>query len=320
MHQIAMELPEYEHFFTPYYADGLLEIVRRAGLAEFAIVGNKHIERCREYFKTNGLQEDFQGKRNTYDLVVTCSDLIVPQNIRNTKIVLVQEGMTDPENMFYYLVKALPFLPRWLASTSTTGLSHLYQYFCVASNGYRDLFISKGADPKKMIVTGIPNFDNCKRFLDNSFPHKNYVLVCTSDTRETFKWENRKAFIRRAVEIAAGRKLIFKLHPNENAERSAREISMYAPGALVYSTGNTEEMIANCDVLITKWSSVVYIGIALGKEVYSNFDLAELKRLAPVQNAAGARNIAQVCYTVLNAERSTATEIAETMQLAGAAV
>lgn len=320
MHQIAMELPEYEHFFSPYYGDGILEIVRKAGLAEFAIVGNKHIQRCREYFKTNGLQEDFQGMRNNYDLVVTCSDLIVPRNIRDKKIVLVQEGMTDPENIFYYLVKALPFLPRWLASTSTTGLSDLYQYFCVASDGYRDLFIGKGANPKKIIVTGIPNFDNCKRSLDNSFPHKNYVLVCTSDTRETFKWENRKAFIQHAVRIAGDRKLIFKLHPNENAERATREITMHAPGALVYPTGNTEEMIANCDILITKWSSVVYIGIALGKEVYSNFDLAELKRLAPLQNAAGARNIARVCNTILNAERSTATEISETIQLAEAAV
>ena len=49
-----------------------------------------------------------------YDLVVTCSDLVVPKNIRHGRVVLVQEGMTDPENMAYYLVKYLG-LPRYLA-------------------------------------------------------------------------------------------------------------------------------------------------------------------------------------------------------------
>ena len=55
-------------------------------------------------------------------------------------------------------------------------------------------------------------------------------------------------------------------------------------------------MIANCDELVTQWSSTVFVGIALGKRVHSDVDLAELRRLAPVQNGgAGARNIARVC-------------------------
>ena len=76
-------------------------------------------------------------------------------------------------------------------------------------------------------MTGIPNFDDCRRFLRNDFPHRDYVLVCTSDARETLKRDDREAFLQRAVEIAAGRPLVFKLHPNENAgardrRRSAR--------------------------------------------------------------------------------------------------
>ncbi len=278
------------------------------GLLEFAIVGNRHVRRCSDYFKANGLHEDFQGKEEHYDLVVTCSDLIIPSNIRGKTVVLVQEGMTDPENIFFHLAKSFKFIPRWLASTSTTGLSDAYRYFCVASNGYRDLFIGKGVRSEKIIVTGIPNFDNCRKYLVNDFPHHHYVLVCTSDSRETFKWENRKAFIRRAVKIANGRQLIFKLHPNENAVRATREVNTYAPGALVYSSGNTEEMIANCDVLITGWSSVVYVGIALGKEVYSNFDVNELRRLAPVQNASAAKNIARLCRAVLEQNGSSRRE------------
>lgn len=299
MHQIANALPEYEHYFTPYYDVGFLDLVRRLHLVEFSILGNKLMNRCLSYLRVHDLKVDFQGKERDYDLVVTCSDLIVPRNIRRRQIVLVQEGMTDPENIWYHLVKALPFVPRWVASTSTTGLSNMYDRFCVASEGYRDLFIRKGASPEKIAVTGIPNFDDCRKYLQNDFPHRNYVLVCTSDTRETFKWENRKAFIKKAVHIAAGRQLIFKLHPNERFDRATREINAYAPGALVYQSGNTEEMIANCDVLVTRYSSVVYVGLALGKEVYSSFDVEELKRLTPEQNASAAPNIANVCRALI---------------------
>lgn len=299
MHQIAQELEGYDRYFTPYYDVGILDRLRRMHLLEFTILGNKLIRRCLSYLEMHGLTVDFQGRARSYDLVVTCSDLIMPRNIRGRPAVLVQEGMTDPENLGYHLHRLLPFLPRWIASTATTGLSGLYDRFCVASEGYRDLFVRKGAPPERIVVTGIPNFDNCRQYLRNTFPHRNYVLVCTSDARETFKYENRKRFIRRAVRIAAGRPLIFKLHPNEDAARATREIERYAPGALVFPTGNTNEMIANCDVLMTKYSSVVYVGLALGKEVYSGFPVEELRRLTPVQNASAARNMAAVCRMLL---------------------
>jgi hypothetical protein len=311
MHQVAEQLQEYDQFFTPYYADGFLERLRRMHLLEFTILGNKMVRRSLSYLRAHDLRVDLQAKAGPYDLVVTCSDLIMPRNIRRNPVVLVQEGMTDPENLLYSLYKTFPFVPRWIASTSTTGLSHQYDAFCVASDGYRDLFIRKGVRPEKIVVTGIPNFDNCRQYLKNSFPHRNFVLVCTSDARETFKWENRKRFIRKAVRIAAGRPLIFKLHPNERADRATAEINRYAPGALVYATGRTEEMIANCDVLITKYSSVVYVGLALNKEVYSGFDIEDLRRLVPVQNASAARNIADVCRNLLGGatpERKDARE------------
>ena len=41
MHQIARELPEHEHAFTPYYCEGVSERLRRAGLAEFTVAGGK---------------------------------------------------------------------------------------------------------------------------------------------------------------------------------------------------------------------------------------------------------------------------------------
>ncbi len=294
MHKIAGHFPEEECYFTPYYSDGFLKYLSKTNILDFSILGGQFRKRTLNYLNSNDLKIDYEGIQNDYDLIYTCSDLIIPKNILNKKVILVQEGMTDPENLMYYLVKNLK-LPRWLASTSVTGLSDSYDKFCVASEGYKKLFIKKGVDPVKIEVTGIPNFDNCNEFIWNDFPHKNYVLVATSDIRETYKYENRKKFIEYAKEIANGKQLIFKLHPNENVERATAEINKYAPGALIFPNGNTSHMVANCDKLITRYSSVVYVGLALGKEVFSDFDLSELKELVPLQNdGTSSETIAEI--------------------------
>ena len=36
-------------------------------------------------------------------------------------------------------------------------------------------------------------------------------------------------------------------------------------------------MIANCDVLVTRYSSVVYVALALGKDVYADVDRETLR-------------------------------------------
>ena len=299
MHQISKHLSDYEHSFSPYYCHGFDEILRKLGLIEFTIAGNKTVDRCLTYLRNHGLAIDYRGKNQPYDLVVTCTDVYLQRNIRDNRIVVVQEGIIDPESIMFRLVKRLKFLPRWMADTAMTGLSDAYLAFCVASEGYRDFFIRRGAPPEKIVVTGIPNFDNCWQYCTNDFPYKRYVLACTSALREVYKREDREAFIRRAVEIAGNRKLVFKLHPIENVDRATREIRALAPGSMVFSTGSAEEMIANCDVLITRFSSTAFVGVALGKEIYSDFDIDELRRLMPLQNGSAALNIAHVCRRVL---------------------
>jgi hypothetical protein len=303
MHQISRCLGEYEAWFTPYYDDGFLGMIQGLRLLEFTVLGEKHARRCVDYLGRNDLRIDRGGAGRTYDLVVTCADLIIPKNITRGPIVLVQEGMTDPEGLTFKLVRNAGLLPRWIASTSAMGLSGAFEKFCVASDGYRELFIRKGVDPSRIVVTGIPNFDDSRRYLENDFPRKGYVLACTSDSRETFHYENRMAFIRRVVNIAAGRQILFKLHPNERHDRATREIKKLAPpGTIVYSSGNTGEMIANCEALVTRLSSTVYVGMALGKTVYSDFPVRDLRRLMPVQNGGrSAEAIAEVCRDVLGA-------------------
>ncbi len=296
MHAIARELPEVEAWFTPYYVDGVMETVRKLGGLNMSIAGNPWASKCFAYLEEHGLPIDYQGKRHAreYQLVFHCQDAVFPRNIRDKKVVLVQEGMTDPEGLAYRLVKRFEFLPRWLASTAPTGLSDMYVRFCVASEGYRDLFIRKGCRPEKLVVTGIPNFDDMEQYTRNDIPHRDYVLICTSDTRETFKFENRYAFLRRCRARFAGRQMIFKLHPNENHVRNTREILEVIPDAIVYTSGSAEQLVANCATLVVEYSTLAFVGLALGKEVYANYDLDELRRLLPIQNKRGAKNIANV--------------------------
>ncbi len=299
MHQVARHLPEYQHAFTPFYCDGVQEVLRRLRLLEFTIIGAKLAGRCLQYLRAADLAIDYQGRRGPYDLVVTCSDVFVQKNIRGQKVVLVQEGITDPENAAFRLVQRFRRLPLWLAGTAATGLSDAYRAFCVASDGYRHDFIGKGAKAGKIVVTGIPNFDDCSRYRDNAFPHRHFVLVCTSPLREVFRGEDRPAFIRHAVAIAGGRPLVFKFHPNEDMVRAEKEVRQYAPDALTFRDGSAEEMIANCDVLVTRFSSTAFVGLALGKETHSDFPVDELLRLLPIQNNAAAANIADVCRHVI---------------------
>lgn len=310
MHQISRNFQDYDCFFTPYYADGFINFLVSKSYLNFSILNGPFRRATEKYLKENNLEIDYRGLKHDYDLVYICADLIYPKNIRDKKVILIQEGMTDPENLMFFLVKYLN-LPRWLASTSTMGMSHLYDIFCVASYGYKDFFIKrKCVKPEKIIVTGIPNFDNLKQYLNNDFPHRNYVLVCTSDARETFKFERRIKFIKDCVQIAKGRQLIFKLHPNEKIERATKEINKYAPGSLIFTSGNTNHMIANCDVLITQYSSTSFVGLILGKEVHSYFDLDELKSLLPLQNnGTSADRIARIGLHLLESPNTSIDEM-----------
>ncbi len=299
LHQISKNLEGYDHHFSAFYSDGKEKFFAKFGVLDFSVLGGRFRRQTEQYLQENDLQMDYEGKKYEYDLVVICSDLIVAKNILNKKVIMIQEGMTDPENIIYHMTKKLGSV-RYFGGTAVTGLSDVYKYFCVASEGYKDHFIKKGIKPEKILVTGIPNFDNCAASLNNDFPHKKYLLACSSDMRETHKYENRKKFIQKAVKLAGGRQIIFKLHPNEYVPRASREINKWAPGSLIFSTGNTNEMIANCDILLTSYSTVVYVGLALGKEVHSDFDLEELKRLLPIQNGnTSARKIANICQSVI---------------------
>jgi len=305
MHKISLELPEYDAYFSPFFATGFLGFLNKLKLVEYTILGGEVKQRTLNYIRENKLNLDYRGKNDDYDLVLIPQDLTIPRNIKKFKTILVQEGMTDPPDWRYHVTRFL-HLYRWCASTSMTGLSHQYDYFCVASEGFREQFIRRGIISNKIRVTGIPNFDNIiNEMKDLKFEHKNFVLVATSDIRETLKYENRKILIEFALKIADGRKLIFKLHPNENVKKRTAEIKKYAPDALVYHGVSIDPLIANCDVFITKFSSTLFPAFVLGKEVHCSIDNEVLRKLVPIQNyGTSAKNIAEVAKELLESSPS----------------
>lgn len=300
MHAIASHLPEYDCYFSQFYSDDpLIRYFVTKGVADHTILGGQFRQNTDAYLRQHQLKNDYAQSvyNNHYDLAVVCSDLLVPNSIRKTKSIWVQEGMTDPITPLSRIVNALDLPRYWAMNTSLNGTSNLCDIYCVASEGYKEHFKKLGTEEAKLIVTGMVNFDHVASLAYNNFPHRHYVLVATSDIRECMGFDNRPAFIRRAVEIANGRTLIFKLHPNEKKERAIREIKEHAPaGTLIYTDGNINHMIYHCEELITQYSTVVYVGLALGKKVHSYFNMDELRKKTPIQNEGkSAAHIAEIC-------------------------
>ncbi|WP_295711228.1 hypothetical protein [Mucilaginibacter sp.] len=304
MHQIANELPGYDCWFSQLFTDNapLKYLLTKTPIFNGTVLSRKFKLKSERYLYQNSLQIDFGAKKNKYDLVVYCTDMIIPKRMRQYKTIWVQEGMIDRYTLWSKIVRTLRLPSTLCGNTSLNGASNICDVYCAASEGYKLQFAGKGTEQRKIVVTGMPNYDNQQQHLNNDFPHHNYVLVATTDMRETFRLENRVAFIKKAVKIANGRPLLFKLHPNENFKRAEKEILKYTPaGTMIYKQGNTSHMIANCCELITQYSTVVYTGIALGKKVHSWFNIDELIGLAPIQNeGTSAKTIAALCRDYLN--------------------
>src|SRR6185312_9653995 len=228
MHKIASYLtPDYDCYFSQLFDDGMaINLLMKTGLVESVVISDTYREKAENYYKQHGLKNDYRGETlgNTYELVVMCSDMVFPKKFRNTKTIFVQEGMTDPMTIWSKIVLSMGLPGYYAMSTALNGASNQCDIYCVASQGYKDKFATAGTDESKIIVTGMPNFDDMQSYFTNDFPHKNYVLAATSDIRELYGFENRKKFIKNCVKIADGQQLIFKFHPNELQERAISEV------------------------------------------------------------------------------------------------
>ncbi|NJN28701.1 MAG: hypothetical protein HC819_23335 [Cyclobacteriaceae bacterium] len=70
---------DYDCYFTPYYTDGFVDFFVQKGFVNFSILGGKFRQLTEEFFRNNNLNVDYKGLADDYDLVFTCSDLIMTE-------------------------------------------------------------------------------------------------------------------------------------------------------------------------------------------------------------------------------------------------
>ncbi len=299
MYQIAQELPDYECWYSQmFYDDWFVNLlIKHTAAADTTVMGKPIRAKAEEYLRQRNCRIDYMARKNQYDLVLFCSEMMMTPRMAKHKTIWVQEGMTDKYTTWSRIVQKMRLPSLLTFDTSLNGSLNLCDVYCAASEGYKRYFAEHGVEESKIFPTGMLNFDDIQCFKRNDFPYRDYVMVATTDMRETYRPEDRVGFIRKTVQLAGGRQMLFKLHPNEKFDRAKAEIEQNTPpGTLIFQSGVTNEMIANCSELITQYSSVVYAGIALDKKVHSYFDLEQLKNLAPIQNGGTtARNIAHIC-------------------------
>ena len=92
MQQIASLLPEYDCWFSQVYSDTHIAkfLKRYTPVMNGTVMSDYHREKTEKYLREHGFQIDYKAEKNEYDLVVFCSDMVIPDNLRNIKQILQQ--------------------------------------------------------------------------------------------------------------------------------------------------------------------------------------------------------------------------------------
>ncbi len=297
LHLISESLQEdYNIYFSQVFGEGsFYKMVAESGIMDNTVLGknSSFTKVSREYINRYNLNYDYrmESKGIKYDLALMSTDLIVPKSMFSMKTIWVQEGMIDPLNLQSRLTKKLKLPEFFTGDTSLNGTSNKADLYFAMSHGYKNYFTKWGTNKDKILVTGVPNFDDIKSFLNSSYPENGFILIATSDIRELGGNEDRTDFFKKCKEIAKGRKIIYKPHPNENYDRVVKELRIIIPDAEIIVTPILDTLIAHCDTLITQYSSSVYVGLVLGKTVYSYFPMEDLEAKKPIQNGGTSAKI-----------------------------
>lgn len=309
LHQIAQHLEQdYNVYYTQIFGEGkFYKFMAEAGFFDNTVFGlnSSFTQASQAYIRQHQLNYDYRGSNKAikYDMALLSTDMIVPASLRKLKTIWIQEGMIDPLTAKGLLVKKIGLPTYSTGTTELNGTTNIADIYCCMSMGYKNYFTRYGTDKNKILVTGTPNFDDIDKLKLTEYPEKDFVLVATSDIRELGGNDDRISLIKKVIDIAKGRKIIFKPHPNENIQRIRSEILSLLPNATIITEPILDTLIAHCDTLITQYSSCVYIGLVLGKKVYSYFPIEELEEKKPIQNyGQSAKNIAEIAREFLEFE------------------
>ncbi len=154
----------------------------------------------------------------------------------------------------------------------------------VFSDKVKELLISEGAEPERLVVTGNPKFDaifnsksgNCQEKVCQKLGipiDKKIILLCTQYFVESGLWssEQRKQFVM-AIASATAKipdiQLVIKLHPPYENEDDYHEIvKNLSPKPVICKYANLPELINACSVAITVSSTTALEAMVARKPV-----------------------------------------------------
>jgi len=143
LHAVARELRELDASFTPSTAIVSSTECARLGLIDMTIGGEKRRGWCLDYLKSHCLQSICMASGAVTTSSCTCTDLVVPKNVRRSKLVVVQEGIFDRDGMI-----ALPSVGHSASclggspALAQRGKCFVYDRFCAASDGFRERIVT----------------------------------------------------------------------------------------------------------------------------------------------------------------------------------
>src|ERR1700743_137305 len=136
MHQIASLLRDYDCYFSQLYSKNpVVKAVVRMGLLENSILSGEFRRKGDAYLERHRLRNDYARSiyRHNYDLAVLCTELLVTKELRRTKTIWVQEGMTDPLTSWGRWVRRLGLPSVLAANTAFNGSNNICDLYCAAS-------------------------------------------------------------------------------------------------------------------------------------------------------------------------------------------
>jgi len=300
MHTISDHLnPVHNCFFTPFYLDNVVSKLGLSRQLENIVFGKNYREDIFDYIQNNDLKLDECGESNHYDLVVTFSTLIIPKNIRNSRIVLLQDLMNEPRNFMAYFTKWFKF-SSYLNKPSSINLFERYDVVCVASPGYRKRFIRNGADPDKIALTGIPEFTTFPDTLPDDVLQRGVVHLVTLPLWGSLEKEYRKDLQMNLNWIADGRPIYFKLLPTDQPIIATRKIKNTLLNVRVFTGSRNHLKNIYERGLISKRTACLFTASVIGDKLHIFADAEVLRHLKPYQNStASAEKIANVCKNLM---------------------
>jgi len=154
----------------------------------------------------------------------------------------------------------------------------------VFGDATKDLLVSEGVAPDRIIVTGNPKFDKLFRARESGFKKKicekwhipvdhNIILLATQFNVEVKIWtlQQREKFVLAIASSVAklpDTNLIIKVHPPQEDEKNYIEIAKgITPQPIVCKFDPIDELISSSEIIITTESTIGLEAMALGKPV-----------------------------------------------------